>query len=326
MTHLRGQLAIKDDAGFSLIEYLVALTILSLLSTMVMISLSTMETVSGNSYERGNATYAAILAADTLTSAVQSAVSPSTVAQVAGSDSGICGTTPCSGSLPYATSSGPCWGTASTLDANLPPNLASPAETWILSASNYSIEFCGYPNGPRKAAPQVILIQPNTNACNHSDPNVPTCPLVEYDLGSGYPLSTPSSSNAVATVNRVWCDSYCQGTVATPGDTPAFFSYCATPVSIGVSAACNATPWSDMSSPPATTSAQCSDSPVRIPTPLTLLLANTTSNPSQCLPQISSVTIDITVFPNRFSINTPSPATGSGIGSDVIKQIPIANN
>ncbi len=307
-----------DEAGFSLIEYMVALTILALLSTMVTLGFSTMEQVATSSYHRGNATNYAIVAGDELTPVIQSAIAPSVASGIGGG--------------------GSCWGTS--LNGNLPHGYSSSEQFLVVAASNYAIEFCGYPSEKAGQAAATILIQPDVQACNlTSAPNAPTCPLVEYDLGSSYcTISTSTglcptpTSGVVNTVERVWCDSYCQGTSSTRGTTPAYFSYCMSPPAApsGVSADCNSSTWNDFQTAPTSPSNSCSvgSSPpyyVRMPTPFTLTQPSSTSNWSQCLPKITNVTIDLYVMPNVVSHNTPSPGSGPGVASEIVKQIGLPN-
>lgn len=343
----------RGEGGFTIVEYMVALTILALLSTMVTLGFSTMEDVSTSTYHRGQATNYAIVGGDEFSSVIQSAISPEVAAELAGAGSSQCGSTSCSGSSPYATSTGPCWGTGdSTLTSNVPPYAApphppatftSPAQLLVLAASNYAIEFCGYQRNAAAQAPQIILIQPDVSSCNlTSAPNVPTCPLVEYNLGSSYCTISSSTglcptptSGAVNTINRVWCDSYCRGLTTTPGSTPAYFSYCMSPYpgSTGVSSSCDPMPWTDMAPPPAYTSGTpanpCSivapNNYVRLPTSFSLTNAYSSTNWSQCLSQITNVTIDLYVLPNTVGVNTPVPTSGPTIASEVYKQVGLPN-
>lgn len=197
-----------DQGGQTLVEYIVALGLISIVLAMTTIIVVTVQNSTNTTVASGQATERATYDLNDLAGYIRGAVSPNAAYEAADN---LAGTDPCWGANPISP------GESITADwptADVPTPIESDSYG-IIVAHDYDLEFCGYPAG--SDTPQVYEI---SMGCPTPTPSAGYCTVSVVSYGTSYSASSdyqsPDNGTVVETIKNVWCDTVCQAQVGTP--------------------------------------------------------------------------------------------------------------
>lgn len=218
----------RGSAGFTLVELLVAMLLLSIAISMSFIVATNMDTVTVSTLRQSHAAESVQVGMSEVAQYLRGAVSPTAAAATQNAT---------------VASSPSCWGTSSpSPSGGYPLTPSGAASLAVVTASSFDLVYCGYaPASTRSTSsktPGVYEITFAPGSCR----GVGYCTLAVYSCGANYnpgaaavasstytqPSTCVSSAgHPVWEVQNVWCDSSCQSGTAggAPGDTPPLFSY-----------------------------------------------------------------------------------------------------
>lgn len=191
-----------DEAGFTLVELLVAVVVLAVMLTMLFVSGTAVFTQEGGQVRTATSISRARLAVETISSYLRNAVDPYADATASGGTLG---------------DSGPCWGTHAP---EVPPGasstaVAKPENVAIVWAHDFDLWVCSLPPGPTSTvgttAPHTYRIWLDPSTCRDSGPSQPgNCTVEIDDYGTGDSCVSTTCARTVWSVPHVVCDASCR--------------------------------------------------------------------------------------------------------------------
>ncbi|MDA8269659.1 MAG: prepilin-type N-terminal cleavage/methylation domain-containing protein [Actinomycetota bacterium] len=225
----RGAGTATGEAGFTLIELMVAMLVLVIALAATATIVQAVDHQSATALAQGRATETGQVSLDGVTQYLMGAVTPLQAYEAQGhaldgsafpAVSGYCWNGANPGPSPQSSliASDP----AGTTGAPSPPypsgtKLVDPDTLSIIYAHDYAVELCAYP--PGQTMPQVYEAYIPYSSCTSTGPgSIGDCTLdvVRYGDGAGQPYSatsdyaTPSNGTLVDQIRNIWCDQGCQ--------------------------------------------------------------------------------------------------------------------
>jgi len=207
----------RDDGGFSLVELIVAMSILMLVLALVVSIVAVLSATTYRSLNVSTQTNTAQVSTTRFEQFMTGIVPPMVAAT-----SSFPSSTATSAAISSAT---PCWGTSQPASTTLPStsstipstgqSLTAPSRVSVTVAHDFDMVWCGY--APNTSTPSVY--EANLQGCSGTFGNC-TLTIENYGTGcvpgTGSPGANGSSSGCtsgtvVLTIPHVWCDTYCQG-------------------------------------------------------------------------------------------------------------------
>ena len=185
------------ESGSSLPELMIAMVVIGIAMAMALMIVTTVTKVTASDLSSGHTASRAEVAVSGIEPWLRGASTPSMAAQAAATS---------------VTASSPCWGTTAAVGGTSWADTSStasrnPQGVSVIAAQDFFAEYCAY--GPAHVRPHVFEATIDPTSCRTSN-GFGYCSLVVQDLG----LDGTSTPSTVFSLPNVWCDQYCQGSVA----------------------------------------------------------------------------------------------------------------
>ena len=199
-----------SDGGFSLVELIVAMSILMLVLALILTIVGVLSVTTYQSLNVSQQTNSAQVSVANFQQYLDGVAPPMVAATVSFPTSGT--------GTPPLTTSTPCWGLSNPASGATAQSLSQPSRDSITVAHDFDMVWCGY--APQTSTASVYEATVNPTSCTGGTYGNCTLTVTNYGAscqpGIGVPGSGPTSTgcstgNTVLSIPHVWCDTYCQG-------------------------------------------------------------------------------------------------------------------